>query len=136
MRWNPHLTFDGQCEVAFKYYEKCLGAKILMMMTHEDSPMAKEFPLGWGTKILHATIALGEQVVTGGDAPPEQYKRIEGFAMLLSVDDTAEADRIFAAMVENGTEQMPLQETFWAKRFGMLIDQFGVPWMINCGTPE
>ncbi len=73
--------------------------------------------------------------MTGGDAPPGQYEKPQGVAILLSLDDAAEADRIFEALAENGTVQMPIQKTFWAQRFGMLVDQFGTPWLINCGKP-
>jgi PhnB protein len=135
LRLNPHLTFNGQCEAAFKFYEKCLNGKILMMMTHADSPTAEQTPPGWRSKIMHATLALGDHVFTGGDAPPELYRKPQGFSVLLHIGDAAEADRIFKTLAENGAVQMSLEETFWALRFGMLVDQFGTPWMINCGKP-
>ena len=125
MRLNPHLSFNGQCEAAFQYYEKCLGGRITLMMPHGDSP----------ARIMHATLTLGDNVLTGGDAPPEAYQKPQGAAVLLQFDDAAEADRIFDALAEGGTVQMAIQSTFWAQRFGMLVDQFGIPWMINCGRP-
>jgi PhnB protein len=79
---------------------------------------------------------LGDHVLTGADAPPEHYQKPQGFSVLLHIGDAAEADRIFKTLAENGTVQMPIQETFWALRFGMLVDQFGTPWMINCGKPS
>jgi PhnB protein len=136
MRLNPHLAFNGQCEVAFKFYEKCLGGKITVMMNYGDSPMAEETPLDWRKKIVHATLALGEDRLTGGDAAPGQYQEPQGLSVLLGLDDPAEADRIFETLAVNGTTQMPIQETFWALRFGMLVDQFGTPWLINCGKPD
>jgi PhnB protein len=136
MRWNPHLGFNGQCEMAFKFYEKCLGGTIVMMLPYGDSPMAEQAPGGWRDKILHATFALGDQILTGGDEPPASYKKPQGFSLLLNIDAAEEADRVFELLAENGEVQMPLHETFWAQRFGMLVDRFGIPWMINCGRPE
>ncbi len=135
MRWNPHLTFNGQCEAAFKFYEKCLGGTIVMMMSYGDSPMAEQTPLDWRNKILHATFALGDQILTGGDAPPGSYEKPRGFSLLLNVAAAEEADRVFEMLAEKGEVQLPVQETFWALRFGILVDQFGTPWMINCGNP-
>ena len=135
MQLNPYLSFNGQCEAAFKFYEKCLGGKIVMMMTYGNSPMAEQTPPDWREKIIHATFALGEHVLMGCDAPPEYYQKPQGFSVSLNVGAAAEADRIFKTLAENGAVQMPLQETFWALRFGMLVDQFGTPWMINCGKP-
>jgi len=104
---------------SFKFYEKCLGGKI---QTAE-----------WRKKILHATLIVGNQVLMGADVPPGRYQKPRGFSVTIGLNDTAEAERIFHALVENGTVTMPLQDTFWATRFGMLVDQFGIPWMINCG---
>ncbi len=135
MQLNPHLTFNGQCEAAFKFYEKCLGGKIVMLLTHGDSPMAEQTPPEWRNKILHATFAFGDQVFTGGDALPAHYRKPQGFSLTLNIGDAIEADRIFNTLAEKGSVQMPLEKTFWALRFGMLVDQFGTPWMINCGQP-
>jgi len=135
MQLNPHLTFNGQCEAAFRFYEECLGGKIVVMMMYGDSPMAEQTPLAWRKKIIHATLALGDQRLTGGDVLPESYQKPQGFSVLLKNDAAAEAERIFNSLAQNGTVQVPLQETFWALRFGMLIDQFGTPWLINCGKP-
>jgi PhnB protein len=135
MQVNPHLAFNGQCEAAFKFYEKCLGGKIVFMMTYGDSPMAEQLPADWSKKIIHATLALGDQRLTGADEPADRYKKPQGFSVSLNIGAVAEAERIFQALSESGAVQMPLQETFWALRFGMLVDQFGTPWMINCGKP-
>jgi len=135
MRINPYLTFNGQCETAFKFYEKCLGGKIAMMIPYVDSPLASQVPPDWGNKIMHATITLGDQVLQGVDSPPESFQKPQGFSVTLHVDITADADRMFASLAENAVVQLPLQETFWALRFGMLVDQFGTPWMVNCGRP-
>src|SRR6266446_1318841 len=125
MQLNPYLTFNGKCEAAFKFYEQCLRGKIEIMMTHGDSPMAQQVPSEWRNKIIHARLTIGDNVLMGSDAPPERYEEMKGFSVSLSVDDPAEAERIFNALVANGTVRMPLQKTFWAVRFGMLVDQFG-----------
>jgi PhnB protein len=135
MRWNPYLTFNGQCEEAFRFYEKCLGGKILMMMTYGGSPMASQAPSNWGSKIVHATFALESQTLSGADATPEHYRKPQGTLIMLDIDTASEADRVFASLSDQGEVQMPIQETFWALRFGMVVDRFGTPWMINCGKP-
>jgi PhnB protein len=132
MRLNPHISFGGQCEAAFHFYERCLGGKIVTMLTWGDSPMATEVPPEWHEKICHATLTIGANVLMGADVPPAQYERPKGFQVLLGIDDPVDAERIFQALADNGTVQMPMQKTFWAARFGVLIDQFGVPWEINC----
>lgn len=136
MQLNPHLAFNGQCEAAFTFYEKCLGGKITFMMTYGDSPLAEQTPSEWHTKILHATVALGDHRLTGADAPAGNYQKPQGFSVSLQIRDAVEAERIFQALAEKGEVQVPLQETFWALRFGMLVDRFGTPWMVNCGKPE
>ena len=135
MQLNPYLTFKGDCEAAFKFYEKVLGGKIIMMMTHEGTPAASQVPPEWGKKIIHARMTIDDQVLMGSDAPPSHYAKPQGFSVSVSVTDPADADRIFQALAENGTVRMPIQETFWAHRFGMLADKFGIPWMINCEKP-
>jgi PhnB protein len=135
MQLNPYLNFNGQCEEAFRFYEQCFGGKIEFMMTHEGSPMADQVPKEWGKKIMHARLSVGNQVLLGSDAHGDCYAAPKGFAVSIDVTEPAEADRIFNALAENGTVQMPIQETFWAKRFGMLADRFGIPWMINCSKP-
>jgi PhnB protein len=133
MQLNPHLSFNGHCEAAFRFYEKFLGGNITVMMTYGESPAAGQVPAGWRQKIIHATLTLGSQRLTGADTLPDHYQRPQGLSVLLNITDAPEAERIFHTLAENGTVQMALQETFWAQRFGMLVDQFGTPWMINCG---
>ena len=132
---TPYLSFNGQCEEAFKFYEKHLGGKISFMMTYGDSPMADQAPPEWKKKIMHVTLTLDDYVLQGADAPPGQYQKPQGFTISLGTDDAQEADRIFKALEEKGVVGMPLQETFWALRFGAITDQFGTPWMINCEKP-
>ena len=132
MQLNPYLTFNGRCEAAFKFYEQCLGGKIVMMMTHGESPMAEKTAEEWRNKILHAQLTIGDIVLMGSDAPPDYFEKPQGFSVNLQFEDVAEAERVFQALSESGTIRMPLQETFWAKRFGMFVDRFGIPWMVNC----
>ncbi len=131
-RINAYLTFNGQCEAAFRYYEKCLGGTIAFMLKYGDSPMAADTPPERRHHILHATLEVGDQVLAGVDSAPETYRKPQGFFVALNLSDAVEADRLFATLAENGDVQMGLQKTFWAKRFGMLVDRFGTPWMINC----
>jgi PhnB protein len=135
MKLSPYLTFSGECEEAFRFYEKCLGGRISFLMTYGESPMAKQTAPDWRGKISHGTLICGEQTLSGVDLRAEQYARPQGFSVMLSPDSAEEADRIFHALADNGTVQMPLQETFWALRFGVLVDRFGTPWIINCEKP-
>jgi len=132
MQLNPYLLFNGQCEAAFKFYEKVLGGKIAAMMSHEGTPAAEHVPPDWRKKIMHARLSIGDVLLMGSDAPPDRYEPMKGFSVTIGVTDPGEAERIFHALAENGTVRMPIGKTFWAERFGMLVDQFGTPWMINC----
>ena len=133
MQLNPYLYFNGDCEAAFKFYERCLGGKIEAMMQHDGTPAAEQVPAEWRKKILHARLSLGNgEVLMASDAPPQHYAKPDGFSVSLQIKDPQQADRVFHALAENGTVRMPIQQTFWAERFGMLVDQFGIPWMVNC----
>jgi PhnB protein len=133
MKLNAHVAFGGQCQEAFQFYERCLGGKILTMLTYRDSPMAEQVPTEWRGKILHATLMRGDSVVLyGSDVVPEQFQPPKGFHLTVGTKDAVEAERIFRALSENGTVQMPLQKTFWAQCFGVLVDRFGISWEINC----
>jgi len=132
MQLNPYLTFDGQCKAAFNFYEKVLGGKIEAMMTYGGSPIAEQTQPEWRNKIMHARMIVGDKMLMASDAPPDRYEAMKGIMVTLGIDEPVEAERIFHALSENGTVQMPIQETFWARRFGMLVDQFGTPWMVNC----
>lgn len=133
MQLNPYLNFNGHCEAAFRFYQECLGGNIETMMAFADSPMADQVPLEWRDKILHATLIVGETALLGADAWPDRYEEPRGFSVTIQIDDPAEAERIFNKLVEGGTVQLPIQQTFWAARFGMCVDRFGIPWMVNCG---
>ena len=132
MQLNPYLVFNGQCEAAFKFYEKALGGKIEAIMTHGESPMSQQVPPEWRNKVMHARMVVDGQVLMGSDAPPDHYEGTKGFSLAIGLKAPAHAERIFNELSQDGTVQMPLQQTFWAVRFGMLVDRFGIPWMVNC----
>jgi len=132
MKLNAYLLFNGNCEEAIKFYEKCLGGKIVAMMPHKGTPAEKHGPPEWGDKILHARLDVGDQMLMASDCPPDRYQAPTGFSVAINLEDVKEAERVFHALEEGGKVEMPIQETFWAVRFGMLTDRFGTPWMINC----
>ncbi|HVQ38424.1 MAG TPA: VOC family protein [Pyrinomonadaceae bacterium] len=132
MQLNPYLLFNGQCEEAFKFYEQVLGGKIEALNTRAGLPAEGGVPPEWRDKVLHAYMTIGDTVLMASDAPPGNYAQPKGMYISIRVKETAEAERIFHALAENGTVQMPIAETFFSPRFGMLIDQFGIPWMVNC----
>lgn len=132
MKLNPYLMFNGNCEAAFKFYEQCLGGKIVMMLTHRDAPSVEHVPAEWHDKIMHACLELGDRILMGSDSPADHFEEPQGFYVQLSIDEPVEAEHVFHTLAENGKVRMPIQQTFWAFRFGMLVDQFGTPWMVNC----
>lgn len=130
---QPYLSFDGNCEAAFRFYEEKLGARLGFKMTFGESPMKDQFPADQQHKIMHANLMLDGNMLMGSDCPPGMgYEGMKGFSLSLSPKTVSEAEHIFAALSEGGRVTMPLEKTFWAERFGMLTDRFGVPWMINC----
>lgn len=133
MQLNPYLNFNGECEAAFKFYEQCLGGKIQTLMTWGESPMADQVPSEWRDKIIHTTLIVGEAALLGCDAPPDTYEKPGGFSVTIQLNDPVEGERILNALAESGTLRMPFQQTFWAAGFGMCVDRFGIPWMVNCG---
>jgi PhnB protein len=135
MQLYPHLTFDGRCEAAFQFYEKCTGGKTVFLMTWGEMPPDMQAPEEWRTRVAHATFDLAGSKLSGSDPLPGEYQPLQGVTLQLNLSDPAEATRIFNALSENGTVQMPLAETFWALLCGVLVDPFGVSWMINCEKP-
>lgn len=134
MRLNPYLHFNGNCEQAIRFYEKVLRGKA-EMHSFEGSPMAGEVPPDWRKKIMHAHVAADGVLLMATDAPPGRYTKPQGFSVSLAVDTPEEAERIFNALADNGQVGMPMAETFFARKFGMLTDQFGIPWMVICEKP-
>ena len=135
MKLSPYLSFNEQCEAAFKFYEQVLGGKITFSMTWGEMPEANQFPVEAHKLIMHTTLSIGDEVLMGADAPPGSYKKPQGVCVSLHLKDVAEAERVFNALSENGTVQMPFQKTFWSPGFGMCVDQFAIPWMVNCDQP-
>ena len=135
MQLNTYLMFNGTCEAALNFYAQCLGGKIAGLHTYEGSPMEQQMPPEWGKKVMHGRMIVGDMLLMGSDTPPGRYSPPKGFSVSLEIDNPSEAERIFASLAEKGEIGMPIQKTFWAERFGMLTDQFGVPWMVNCEKP-
>ena len=126
------LSFDGNCGVAFDFYERHLGGRVAFKLTWGDSPMANDVPPEWSGKLLIARLILGDTALLGADAVPGTYHAPRGFSVVLSLDDADSAERLFGLFAERGAITLPLQETFWARRFGLVTDEFGVPWEISC----
>jgi len=128
----PYLMFSGDCEEALKFYEQVLGATIGEVMKTEGSPAQAMMPADWGDKVMHARFTLDGNVVMASDAPPGHYQKPQVISMSLGLSDTAKGEEIFNKLAEGGATTMPFGPTFWAKGFGMCIDRFGIPWMVNC----
>ena len=134
MQLDPYLMFDGTCEAAFNFYRQCLGGEIVMMSRYGEAP-GEGMPGCNPDHIMHARLEFDGRVLMASDNHPDYpYEGIKGCSMSLNVASIGEAERVFNVLSENGKVSMPLQETFWAVRFGMFEDRFGVPWMVNCET--
>ena len=132
MQMSPYLSFSGDCEAAFKFYEQHLEGKLGEMFRYGGSPMADQAPAGWSDKIMHGSITIGGQVLMGADVVPTQYEVAKGFSLSLHLRSAADGQRIFDALANGGKVVMPFEKTFWAEGFGMVVDRFGIPWSINC----
>ena len=132
MQMNPYLSFRGECEAAFTFYERCLGGQRGAIFRYSGTPMASDVPANWSDKVMHGSLTIGDQVLMGGDVMPDHYEEPRGFSLSLHMKSTADAERIFHALAEGGKVVVPLEKTFWAERFGMLVDRFAIPWLINC----
>jgi PhnB protein len=135
MQLNTYLLFDGNCEEAFDFYTKNLGGKVQSLMRYEGSPACAQVPQEWQQKILHARISIGHTVLMASDAPPGRYSVPKGFAVTLGTDRPEEAERLFKTLAAGGQVGMPMEKTFFAERFGMVVDRFGTPWMVSCEHP-
>jgi PhnB protein len=128
---NAYLSFNGTCAEAFRFYERSLGGKIEMLMTHGESPMRDQFPADWHDRVMHVRLTVGHDTLMGGDAPPDRYEAPHGFCLSVSAKTRDEAERLFGELSANGKVTMPFEKTFWSTGFGMAIDRFGIPWMVN-----
>jgi PhnB protein len=132
MKTVPYLNFQGNCEEAMTFYAKALGGKIDNLMRFKDAPPDMPRHEGMDDKVLHVHLVADGAELMASDAPPQYYKKPQGTSVSLHVDKAADAERIFKALAEGGQETMPIAKTFWAERFGMLTDRYGIPWMIDC----
>jgi len=132
MKTVPYLIFSGICEEAMTFYAKTLGGKIESLMRFKDAPPEMPRHAGWDEKVMHAHVTADGAEVMGSDAPPQYYQKPQGHSVSLHLDRPAEAERIFAALSAGGNVTMPMAKTFWAERFGMVTDRFGIPWLIDC----
>ncbi|AKC86511.1 VOC family protein [Pseudoxanthomonas suwonensis] len=140
MPLNTYLSFDGDCRQALESYAALLGGKAMAMMTFGEMPPSEECPeppAAVKERIMHGCIDIGGHLLMGTDATPDHpYAGITGSYISFQTGDTAEAERVFAALADGAKRiEMPLQPTFWAKRYGSLVDRHGVPWMVNCSDP-
>ena len=133
MRVQPYLYFDGRCEEAIEFYRDALGAEVLMLMRFKENPEADQqaaIPAGTEDKVMHATLRIGNSIVSASDGRCLGQPSFQGFSLSLIVPDEAEADRLFAALSDGGQVRIPLTKTFFSPRFGMLADRFGVGWLV------
>jgi PhnB protein len=125
-----YLNYGGNCRQAFEFYAEHLGGTITMLMTHGEGPNSANLPPERKRDVLHARMDLGDTTLLGADVPPERFQPMRSAYLSLSLDGSAEAERIFALLAEGGEIFMPMQETFFAHRFAMLRDRFGTSWML------
>lgn len=135
---QPYLFFEGRCEEALEYYKTALGAQVEMVMRYSESPDPPPpgmLPPGSENKVMHASFKVGDSVIMLSDGGCSGATKIDGFSLAIVVDKAEEVDRLFNALSQGGSVQMPVGETFFSKRFGMCSDKFGVHWMINLPKP-
>ncbi|KRG71678.1 VOC family protein [Pseudoxanthomonas dokdonensis] len=136
MKLNPYLSFDGNAKQAFTFYQQVFGGQ-LDLMTYGQSPMAAEMPAASHDRVMHANLAAGELLLMGADGNDNCPTSGDGTFVNIGTDSIEEAERVFASLAEGGEVRMPLEKTFWTERFGMVVDRFGKPWMVNCTcTPD
>jgi PhnB protein len=131
---QPYLFFNGRCEEAVEFYRKALGAEVEVMMRFKDSPEPPQpgmVPPGFENKIMHTSFRVGQTTVMASDGRSDGGSNFQGFSLSLSVPSESEAERVFAALADDGQVRMPLAKTFWSPRFGMVADRFGIGWMVT-----
>jgi PhnB protein len=134
---ETYLSFNGNCAEAMRFYERTIGGKIEMMMTHGESPMADQVPPGSRNRIMHSRLVVDGHALMGSDmSAGDGYEVMKGFYVSLTYPKVTDAQRVFDALAKGGRVVMPIGKTFWAEAFGMLVDRFGTPWMINGGPPK
>ena len=136
MKVQAYVTFGGRCEEALEFYKKAVDAEVKDLLRWKDSPdAAMQPPPGYEEKVMNASFRIGDTELMADDGMGAKEVEFKGMTLALSVADDAEAKRVFTALGEGGSVQMPLAKTFWTSSFGMLTDKFGVPWMVNVDTP-
>ena len=129
---QPYLFFGGRCEEAIDFYRKALGAELRMLARFKEAPEPQPgLPECFEDKVMHASLQIGDTIMMASDGRCEGEANFEGFSLSITVSEEAEAERVFAALSEGGLVTMPLEKTFWAPKFGMLQDRFGVGWMVS-----
>lgn len=129
---QAYLTFDGNAAEALAFYAQALGGKVAFSMTFGESPMGAETPAEYKNKIMHATLEARGHQLMASDAPPGwTFEGHKGFSLSVQGSDVKEGEQLFNALAAGGKVTMPYAPTFWAAGFGMLVDKFGVPWMVN-----
>lgn len=136
MQLHTYLNYGGNCEEAFRFYERYLGGRVTMMMRHGQQPDASNVPAEWANAILHARMNIGGTELLGADIPPDRFQPMRSAYLSLTLDTDGEADRVFAVLSDGGQVFMPMQETFFASRFAMLRDRFGTSWMLLHPKPQ
>ena len=136
MKVQAYVTFGGRCEEALEFYKKAVGAEVKDLLRWKDSPdAAMQPPPGYEEKVMNASFRIGDTELMADDGMGAKEVEFKGMTLALSVADDAEAKRVFTALCEGGSVQMPLAKTLWTSSFGMLTDKFGVPWMVNVDAP-
>jgi PhnB protein len=130
MQVQPYLFFDGRCEEALEFYKKAVGAKVTALMRFKDCPSQAQNPPGSAEKVMHCNFSIGSSQIMASDGDCKGHMKSEGFALSIAADSTDQAEQMFNGLIPGGQVTLPLGETFFAKRFGMLKDKFGVHWMI------
>lgn len=132
MQVQPYLFFHGRADEAIAFYQRAVGAQLGVLMRYEEAPGPTPVPDGWQDKVMHASLQIGETEVFLSDGRGEHNAAFNGFSLHLTLRSVVAAEQAFAALAEEGRVEMPLEKTFWAQRFGMLTDRFGVGWMVSC----
>ncbi len=135
MTFSPYLTFPDTCEEAFTFYAKTFGGKILAMMAYDETPAAETSGPGRKNKIIHGRLELNGTLLMGCDETSEHYKPMAGVTITFETQKPADAERVFATLSKGGAVVAPLGETFFADKFGIVKDRFGISWMVNCPKP-
>lgn len=131
MKMNVHVNFKGSAHEAFAFYQKVFGTAAPFEMTYGQAPHGMPVSPDMADKVMHTSIPLGEGLLMGCDAPEGRSSPMGGFQVSVEPDSEAEVKRIYEALAEGGTVQMPLSPTFWSPLFGMCTDKFGVAWMVG-----